>query len=152
MASSNRREIGWTDSSDSEAGSDHEEAHDAAHAANPREPPTHRPSRVPVVEFDHQVIDMNRNFWNRCLIGVLIDRREFSTRHMQAIINTYWRLQGNVRVVGRDDRRYIIHFQRMEDLIFIHQNGPWSVQGGLLATVVWEPNMIIRSLFVHELP
>lgn len=152
MASSNRREVGWTDSSESEDGSDHEEAHDAQVADNSRNPPGHRASRVPVVEFDHQIIDLNRGYWNCYLIGVLIDCRQFTVRRMQAINNIYWQLQGVVIVVGRDDRGYIIHFQHMEELIFIHTNGPWAMQGGLLTTIVWEPNMIVNQIHVREVP
>lgn len=55
-------------------------------------------------------------------------------------------------MVGRDDNRYSLHFQRLEDLIFIHTNGPWLVQGGLLVTVLWEPNMVLRTLTLREIP
>lgn len=148
----NPREIGWSDSSDSDEGIDIEEAHDAGLAENPREPPGHRAARVLVVEFNHQFIDMNRAYWNCSLVAVLIDRRQFSVRRLQAIINTFWRLQGLVTVVGRDDNRYVLHFARLDDLIFIYTNAPWSVQGGFLVTILWEPNMILRNLIVREAP
>lgn len=144
--SRNNREIGWSDSSDSDEGVDREEIHDASLAQNPRNPPGHRNARVPVIEFNHQFIDMNRGYWNQSLIAVIIDRREFSVRRMQAIINTFWRLAGIITLVGRDDNRYVLHFQRMEDL-FLSGRSPFGSSFGasLLSfkSHVWEEDWLL---------
>lgn len=69
----NPREIGGSDSSDSEGDVDREEAHDAQMAVNPRNPPGHRPARVPIIDINHQIIDMNRVYWNQTSVAVLVD-------------------------------------------------------------------------------
>lgn len=58
----NPREIGWTESSESDDDVDVEEAHDVQANHNPRNPPGHRPVRAPVVEFEFQYIDMSHAF------------------------------------------------------------------------------------------
>lgn len=55
-------------------------------------------------------------------------------------------------MVGRDRNRYVIHFESMDDLLFVNTGGPWTVQGGLLTTVLWHPNLVVRSVNVRDVP
>uniref|UniRef100_A0A2N9G6B4 CCHC-type domain-containing protein n=1 Tax=Fagus sylvatica TaxID=28930 RepID=A0A2N9G6B4_FAGSY len=52
--------------------------------------------------------------------------RKFSVRHLQHIIDSAWRVRGNVTVVGRDSYYYILHFDVPDDLVYICDEGPWA--------------------------
>ena len=78
--SQNNREIGWSDSSDSEALIDDEEmgVHNAHEHNSGR--------RVPVIQLDRESLEHNKVFWRQCIVGYLLDRRCFSVRRMQSIL------------------------------------------------------------------
>ncbi|KAF7823933.1 Pyruvate carboxyltransferase [Senna tora] len=59
---------------------------------------------------------------------------------------------GHVTVVGREDNRYVLHFERMEDLYYIHSEGPWSIHGALFHLIKWQPNMILSNVTITEVP
>ena len=79
--SQNNREIGWSDSSDSEAWIDDEEmgVHNAHEHNSIRR-------RGPVIQLDRESLEHNRVFWRQCIVGYLLDRRWFSIRRMQSIL------------------------------------------------------------------
>ncbi|KAF7815029.1 reverse transcriptase [Senna tora] len=93
--SNNMREIGWVESSDSEAGGDPDEFMDA----DPPVPsPRSFPARAPIPNLDLNVIIQNRDFWSHYLVGFLVDTREFDVARLQFVINTSWHLMGRVLV------------------------------------------------------
>ena len=47
---------------------------------------------------------------------------------LQNIINSAWRIEGPVPVVGRESYFYVLHFEYMEDIKNICEEGPWSVE------------------------
>ncbi|KAF7802375.1 ribonuclease H [Senna tora] len=145
----NPREIGWNDSSDSDEGEDMEEMQEnlAFHNIPPPEP---RPASAPVVSLEPEFVQSNRTFWEKCLIGLLIDSRKFKVSRMQSIIDNFWYLRGPARVVGRVKRYYVIHFEVDEDRQHILNEGPWAMQGGLLSMFLWEPNLSLSTLLVTE--
>jgi hypothetical protein len=49
-------------------------------------------------------------------------------------------------VVGRDSYYYILHFDVLDDLLYICGEGPWAVDGGLLVMERWRSNLVIHSL------
>ncbi|KAF7841944.1 Pyruvate carboxyltransferase [Senna tora] len=149
---SNMREIGWVESSDSEAGGDPDEFTDVDPHSEPAPPPRPFPTRAPIPNLDLNIIFQNRDFWSHCLVGFLIDSREFDVPRLQFVINTSWHLMGRVLVVGRDDRRYIVYFEYLDDIYFMFLGGPWSVHSALLAFIHWEPNMVINRTILKEVP
>ncbi|KAF7810342.1 reverse transcriptase [Senna tora] len=142
----NPREIGWVESSDSEQGEEVEEMRDLENAPNPISPPPTRDARGPILRVQLETIEANRDYWAHCLIGELIDARQFPVRRLQHALNHAWRLQGRVTVMGREDNSYVIHFERMEDLYYIHAEGPWSVHGALFHLINWRPNLAITEV------
>ncbi|KAF7841338.1 Endonuclease/exonuclease/phosphatase [Senna tora] len=123
----NPREMGWNDSSDSDVGEDMEEIREKQAFLDGFPQPDPRPAHAPVVSLDTEFLQANRAFWEKCLIGP-------------------------VRVVGRVQRYYVIHFDIEEDRRQILNEGPWSVQGGLLSVFPWEPNLVLTRLLVTEVP
>ena len=69
------------------------------------------------------------DFWNRCAIGFLLDYRKFLVSYLQNIINNAWRIRGPVTIVRRESNFYVLHFEYMEDLTYICEEGPWVVEG-----------------------
>ncbi|KAF7839239.1 Pyruvate carboxyltransferase [Senna tora] len=145
----NPREIGWDDSSDSDEGEDIEEMQESLAFQNipPVEP---QPANAPIVSLEPEFLHLNRRFWEKCLIGLLIDSRKFKVSRMQSIIDHFWFLRGPVRVVGRVKRFYVIHFEIDADRQQILNEGPWAMQGGLLSMFPWEPNLALSHLLVTE--
>ncbi|KAF7802528.1 Pyruvate carboxyltransferase [Senna tora] len=122
----NMREIGWVESSDSEVGGDPDELMDE----DPPVPsPRSFPTRAPIPNLDLSVIIQNRDFWSYCL-----------------------HLMGRVLVVGREDRRYIVYFEHLDDMYFMYSGGPWSVHSALLTFIPWEPNMVISRTIISKVP
>ena len=75
--SQNNREIGWSDSSDSEAWIDDEEM--GVHNVHENNSICRR---GPVIQLDRESLEHNRVFWRQCIVGYLLDRRCFSVRRM----------------------------------------------------------------------
>ncbi|KAF7812046.1 reverse transcriptase [Senna tora] len=113
-------------------------------------PPEPRPAHALIVSLEEGFVQSNRAFWEKCLIGLLIDSRKFEVSRTQSIIGHYWYLRGPVKVVGRVRRYYVIHFDVDEDRHQMLHEGPWAMQGGLLSMFPWEPNLVVTSLLVIE--
>ncbi|KAF7823473.1 Pyruvate carboxyltransferase [Senna tora] len=119
----NPREIGWTDSSDSDSDVDMEEAMDPNDQPNPLPPRLHLGPEL---------------------------LQKFSVIRLQCIIDHLWQLQGPVRVVGRVQDHFMLYFEILDDMYFMANNSPWAVHGGLLAVFPWEHNMVLNRLVVTE--
>lgn len=52
-------------------------------------------------------------------------------------------------MVGRDSYFYIFHFEYLEDLQHICNEGPWAVDGALLLLEKWRPNLVLGNLQVN---
>ena len=100
----------------------------------------------PIIRPNQDDVVAQRDFWNRCAIGFLLDCREFSVSYFQNIINAAWRLRGPVTVVGRESYFYILHFEYIEDLQHICNEGPWALEGALLVLEKWRPNLVLNRL------
>ena len=100
----------------------------------------------PLVHSDPEEIAIQRDFWNLCAIGFILDYRKFSVRHLQQIIDNAWRIRGKVSVVGRESYFYILHFKFEDDLLHICNEGLWAVSGALLVLERWRPNLILSHL------
>lgn len=44
----------------------------------------------PILEADHENIDMQQEFWSHCAIGFILDYRKFSILYLQQLINNAW--------------------------------------------------------------
>ena len=91
-----------------------------------------RASRRLIILVNTEELTLSRSYCQNCLIGVLIDIRKFSVRIVQNIINRAWRLRDVGSVVGRQGNNYVIHFNNAQDLQFIWQQIPWSLDGALV--------------------
>ena len=140
------REYGWTDSSDSDISDDllEEELGSDLFSSNEDEIPFAR--HGPIVVPDPEEVSIQREFWSSCAIGFILDYKKISVNHLQQIINSAWRIRGSVSVVGRESYYYIIHFEDLEDLTHICNEGPWAVDGALLMLERWRPNLILSHL------
>lgn len=147
----NPREFGWIDSSDSDRDHDIDEEQDRIDSVRPRSPPRRRIARGPVIRFNSRTTHNYRRFWRECLIGTFIDCRKFPVRRLQAIVDNCWRLRGPVRVVGSSRNNYLFHFSSIEDRMFVLEEGPWSLQGGLMHFSPWEPNLVLINFSVSDI-
>ena len=145
----NVREYGWTDSSDSNFSIDlfEEEMEPDLLSSDEDEVPFAR--HGPLVILDAKDVASQREFWNFCAIGFIMDYRKVSVHHLQHIINHVWRIIGNVTIVGRDSYFYIFHFEFLEDLQHICHEGPWAVDGALLVVERWRTNLILGNLQIN---
>lgn len=84
-----------------------------------------------------------------CAIGFILDYRKFSVQHLQHIVSHAWRIRGTVFVLGRDSYFYIFHFEFLEDLVHICNEGPWAVDGALLVLKRWRLNRVLSSDQFH---
>uniref|UniRef100_A0A2N9E636 DUF4283 domain-containing protein n=1 Tax=Fagus sylvatica TaxID=28930 RepID=A0A2N9E636_FAGSY len=100
----------------------------------------------PVVRANPEDLALQREYWNMCAIVFLLDYKKFSIRHLQHLINSAWKIRGNVMVVGRESYNYILHFDVLDDLTYICEEGPWAVEGALLVLERWRPNLVIKGL------
>lgn len=151
MDNNNPREFGWVESSDSDRDIDIDEVEDRHHAIQPRSPPRRCIARGPVIRINPRMTHNYRRFWRNCLIGTLVDCRQFTVRRMQAIVDNCWNLRGAVRVVGVSRNNYVFHFNNIQDRVFIMDEGPWAVQGGLIFFAPWEPNMVLTNYRIAEI-
>ena len=126
------RNFGWSESSGSEMSSGPfiEESDSVSLVSEDDEAPFAR--HGPVLESDHENVDMQCEFWSYCAFGFILDYRKFSIAYLQQLINSAWRIRGVATVVGRDSFFYLIHFDQIADLEDICAEGPWAVDGALL--------------------
>ncbi|KAH7845117.1 hypothetical protein Vadar_010107 [Vaccinium darrowii] len=73
----------------------------------------------------------------RLLVGQFLDRRHFSTRDMQLLVNELWHTRQPVLVVARNDNAFVFRFYAEEDLAHAYSRGPWLIRGGLLVLDYW---------------
>ena len=134
------REYGWTDSSDSDISDDLLEEELGLDLLSTNEDEIPFAKHGPIVVPDPEEVSIQRDFWSSYAIGFILDYRKFSVNHLQQIITFAWRIGGSVSVVGRESYYYIIHFEDLEDLTHICNEGPWAVDGALLVLERWKPN------------
>ena len=112
-------ENSWTDSNEIIISLDEEDSKHEFMGIFP--PPQARPKarRGPIILVEFDELEESRDFWQNCLVGVIMDVRRFSVRTIQRIINSVWRLRDSVIVVGRANKNYILHFNDSRDQVFI---------------------------------
>lgn len=49
-------------------------------------------------------------------------------------------------MVGRESYYFILHFDVLDDLIYICEEGPWAVEGALLILERWKANLVLNGL------
>ena len=131
------REYDWIESNDSKVNSElfADEIETDPQSSEGEEVPFAR--HGPVLEVDPKEINMQHDFWGSCAIGFILDYRKFSIAHLQHIINVVWRIRGSAIIVGRNSYFYLIHFELMEDLNHICNEGSWEVDGAMLVLERW---------------
>jgi|UniRef100_A0A2N9F2J8 hypothetical protein len=100
----------------------------------------------PVIQANSEDVAIQREYWHMCAIGFLLDYRRFSMPHLQQLINNAWHIRGNVTVVGRNSHYYILHFDVLDDLLYICGEGPWALDGALLVLERWRNNIVLDGL------
>lgn len=75
-----------------------------------------------------------------------MDYRKFSIGYLQHIITFAWHIRGAVSIISRDSYFYILHFEHMDDLHHICNEGLWSVDGALFDLEKWRPNSVLGRL------
>ncbi|KAH7854186.1 hypothetical protein Vadar_011168 [Vaccinium darrowii] len=81
--------------------------------------------------------------FSRCLVGSVLNRRQFGTHTMQELVNELWHTLAPVRVIGRHDNLYLFQFSSEVDLNHAFSRVPWSMRGGLLVLDFWQPSMAL---------
>ncbi|KAF7812998.1 Pyruvate carboxyltransferase [Senna tora] len=129
----NPREIGMVDSSDSDSREDVDEVQENLAYQNFPSPEP-RPAHAPVVSLHPEFVQDNRVFWEKCLVGLLIDSRKFKVSRMQIIINHHWYLRGPVRVLGREPNLELTNLLVTEVPVWVQLwNLPLEYQTPLMA-------------------
>ena len=54
-----------------------------------------------------------------------------------------------MKVVVRDSFFYLLHFEQMEDLDHMCNEGPWAVDGALLILEKWRSNLVFNKLRIY---
>ena len=123
------RDFAWSESSGSYVSTDPfaVESDPKSHGSEDDEDPFAQ--HGPIIEADPDEIDMQRGFWSHCAMGFILDYRKFSVPHLQQVIDFAWSIRGSMKVVGRDSSFYFLHFEHMEDLDHMCEEGPWAVDG-----------------------
>lgn len=142
----NIREYGWTQSSNSDVSAKlfAEEVESEYRSNEEDKVPFAR--HGPIVEANPEELANQREFWNSCAIGFILDYRKFSISHLQHILNAAWRLRGSVTIVGRDFYFYLLHFDLIEDLNDVCTDSPWAVDGALFVMERWRSNLVLERL------
>ncbi|OMO73238.1 Zinc knuckle CX2CX4HX4C [Corchorus olitorius] len=126
-----QRECSWTDSDFSTQ--DSSDTADSNREGNqPPATPPWRQRETNRISFRTEEIQALRNEGGQSLIGFLIDTRRFSTGFIQNQING-WVLVGTATVLGRDDNRFIVHFDNDVDRRAAMMGNPWCFMGPLLS-------------------
>ncbi|OMP10800.1 Endonuclease/exonuclease/phosphatase [Corchorus olitorius] len=133
------RECSWTNSDSSL-----EESGDSAQNERINVPipaPQMRPRRSHVFSFSAEELEERINEGHECLVGFLLDARRFSTEFVLNYINREWELRGRATVLGRDDNRFLIHYEREIDRrVGVHAN-PWAIDVAIFVQQPWNPNI-----------
>jgi hypothetical protein len=141
-------EFGWTNSSDSDQSAEDYDGDLDMDASSKDALDLHAllARHGPILRANHANVAIQREYWNNCAIAYLLNYRKFSVRHLQHIIDTAWRVRGNVTVVGRDSYYFILHFDVPNDLVYICEEGLWAVEGALLILERWRANLVLHGL------
>lgn len=139
------KEFDWTDSNDSEGSIEPfvDETKLDLQSNEGDEVPF--ASHGPIIEADLEEINMQRDFWSFFAVGFILDYRKFSISHLQHIINAAWS-KGLVSIMERDSYFYLLHFEIMDDLKHICNEGPWAVDGSFSVLEKWRPNLVLSRL------
>ena len=86
-----------------------------------------------------------------CLVGFLLDECSFSPKRLQTILSASWELWGQIQILGKDGKFYVIHFDNDEDRKYICANSPWAVQGAFLSVFHWRLNLRLHTLRVLDI-
>ncbi|OMO80258.1 Endonuclease/exonuclease/phosphatase [Corchorus olitorius] len=136
------RECSWTSSDSSTQGSSDDA--DSRNGGRPLPPWTQRESNR--VRFRQEELQSFRSEGEECLIGFLLDDRKFSTRTIQDYINNEWVLGGTATVMGREENRYLIHFDNAVDRRAAVLGNPWCCQGATFVVGNWMPNTSLSEV------
>lgn len=80
------------------------------------------------------------------MIGFILEYKKFSIDHLKHIINAAWHIKGFVSIVGKDSYFYLLHFEFLDDLTHISNDGPWLLDGALFVLEKWRPNLVLSRL------
>ncbi|OMO90470.1 hypothetical protein COLO4_19132 [Corchorus olitorius] len=86
-----------------------------------------------------------------CLVAFLLDARRFSTNAVQKAMERRWNFRGPINVIGRDDHRYLVHFELEIDRNLVLQQNPWFFQGALFVFERWDSNRILSEARVESM-
>ncbi|KAF7822169.1 hypothetical protein G2W53_027624 [Senna tora] len=96
------REASWSESQTTPPYSSSSSSGYSTEDSGDLEPDFIIPRQGPVIEFLTQYIDMQRNFWRNCLLGVLVDDNTIKAHRLQSIINRNegpWAIQNKFLVM-----------------------------------------------------
>ncbi|KAF7841821.1 reverse transcriptase [Senna tora] len=114
------REASWSESQNTPQYSSSSSSGYSTEDSGDLEPDFIIPRQGPVLEFSAPYINMQRDFWRNCLIGVLVDDNMVKASRLQNIINRVLNLQHLVRVVGRSKNVFAFEFGCDLDKEIIH--------------------------------
>ncbi|KAG4120447.1 hypothetical protein ERO13_D11G144450v2 [Gossypium hirsutum] len=60
---------------------------------------------------------------------------------LKMLVNRVWNLHCHVLVFSRNDTFFVLRFNNIFDLHFVHKEGSWVLDGSLLMTAKWNPNI-----------
>lgn len=83
-----------------------------------------------------------------CGFGFIVDKKTWSCSSLQSTINSAWELQGQVKVNGRGKNRFLIKFSNMEDLNFLCEKGPWSLNNSVFTIHPFIKNQVLEDMHV----
>ena len=66
-----------------------------------QEPTFSRAHREHIVEADQQILHESRTQWSMCVIGFLVDERNFSPKRMQVVLRRARHLWNEFQVIGK---------------------------------------------------
>ncbi|OMP05914.1 Endonuclease/exonuclease/phosphatase [Corchorus olitorius] len=146
-----QRECRWTSSdSSTQESSDSEDS--SWGSSRPNQPPPWLQRETNRVTFSAEELRPFRNEGSESLIGFLLDDRRFSTRFIQNYINSEWTLVGNATVMGRDENRYIVHFDNDVDRRAAVMGNPWCCHGATFVMGYWSPNIPLNEVRLARFP
>ncbi|KAF7815570.1 reverse transcriptase [Senna tora] len=145
------REASWSESQSTPTNSSSSSGYSSEDSGD-LEPDYVIPRQGPVIEIVDDFINMQRDYWRNCLIGVLVDDNTVKAPRLQQIIHRVRQLQFPVRVVGRSRNVYVFEFGCNLDREVIAHEGPWAIQNKYLVMQHWKPNLILENISLEAVP
>ncbi|KAF7821770.1 Pyruvate carboxyltransferase [Senna tora] len=108
-------------------------------------------SKGPVLEVADNYWVIQRAMWSRRVIAAIIDKNDMPDFRLQAIINSQWKLQGQVLVRAKVNNFFVLELSNEDDRLFMLTNGPWAVQNRLLVLDKWVPGASMDKLRVGKI-